>query len=165
MNQRPKLKIPMDRIDLYLEITAIMLLLFCVFTTLIIWSQLPERVPIHFNITGQADRYGSKASFLIILPVLLFLYLAFTILGKFPHIYNYVVKITKKNAEKQYRLAKRLISVLKNEIIIIFIIIQQSILSAAKSGVFPLKMNIGPIILIIILGTVAYYIAESYKAR
>jgi uncharacterized membrane protein len=155
----------MDRIDVCLEITAIMLLLFCVFTTLIIWNQLPERVPIHFNITGQADSYGNKTSFLIILPVILFLYLAFTILGKFPYIYNYVVKISKENAEKQYRLAKRLILVLKNEIIIIFIIIQQSILSAAKSGVFPLKFNIGPIILIILLGTVGYYIAVSYRAR
>lgn len=36
----------MDRIDVCLEITAIMLLLFGVFTTLIIWNQLPERVPM-----------------------------------------------------------------------------------------------------------------------
>lgn len=41
-----------------------------------IWNQLPERVPIHWNIHGQIDRYGDKLELLLIpifLPLLVYL--------------------------------------------------------------------------------------------
>ena len=43
-----------------------------------IWNQLPERVPMHWNIQGQIDRYGSKSELVLIilsLPVLIYLIL------------------------------------------------------------------------------------------
>lgn len=35
-----------------------------------IWNQLPEKVPMHWNIKGEIDRYGEKME-LIIIPILL----------------------------------------------------------------------------------------------
>ncbi|WP_437396326.1 SdpI family protein [Flagellimonas lutimaris] len=35
-----------------------------------VWNQLPEQVPLHYNITGEADRYGDKSE-LILIPILL----------------------------------------------------------------------------------------------
>lgn len=35
-----------------------------------IWSSLPEKVPLHWNIRGEIDRWGSKSE-LILIPVLL----------------------------------------------------------------------------------------------
>jgi len=35
-----------------------------------IWNQLPEKVPMHWNIKGEIDRYGDKIE-LIIIPILL----------------------------------------------------------------------------------------------
>tara|TARA_R110002033_G_C3876755_1_gene237673 strand:+ start:381 stop:1031 length:651 start_codon:yes stop_codon:yes gene_type:complete len=35
-----------------------------------IWNQLPEKVPMHWNIKGEVDRYGEKVE-LIIIPILL----------------------------------------------------------------------------------------------
>jgi len=48
-----------------------------------IWNQIPERVPIHWNIHGEIDRYGVKLELLII-PILLplLMYLIFLIIPK-----------------------------------------------------------------------------------
>ena len=34
-----------------------------------IWSDMPEQIPIHWNLQGEVDRYGSKAFGLLVLPV------------------------------------------------------------------------------------------------
>ncbi len=48
-----------------------------------IWGKLPEKVPLHWNINGEIDRYGSKTELLLI-PVLLPLltYVLFLIIPK-----------------------------------------------------------------------------------
>ncbi|NAS12654.1 SdpI family protein [Poritiphilus flavus] len=43
-----------------------------------VWNSLPEKVPLHYNMEGEADRYGDKAELLLIpflLPVLIYLIL------------------------------------------------------------------------------------------
>ena len=34
------------------------------------WGQLPDSVPVHWNIDGKVDRFGSKAELLILLPAI-----------------------------------------------------------------------------------------------
>jgi len=48
-----------------------------------IWDQLPERVPMHWNIKGEVDRYGEKVE-LIIIPILLplLVYIIFLVIPK-----------------------------------------------------------------------------------
>ncbi|MER3319702.1 MAG: SdpI family protein [Allomuricauda sp.] len=41
-----------------------------------VWNQLPEQVPLHYNIKGEVDRYGDKSELILIpflLPVLVYL--------------------------------------------------------------------------------------------
>jgi uncharacterized membrane protein len=35
----------------------------------IVWSMAPERIPVHWNINGQVDRYGGKWEGLLLMPV------------------------------------------------------------------------------------------------
>lgn len=165
VKQRPKLKIPLQTFDYFLEILSFAFILFCLTFTFVMWEQLPDRVGTHFNLAGQADNYGSKNELLILLPVLLLLYILLTILARFPHIYNYGVAITENNAERQYRFASRFITILKVEIIIIFTYIQFVTLQSAKSGSFALGIMFLPVILLIMLGTIGIYIALSLKAK
>ena len=51
-----------------LPIIAIVLLPFIYLAY--IWNQLPEQVPLHWNLQGEIDRYGNKAE-LILIPLLL----------------------------------------------------------------------------------------------
>lgn len=48
-----------------------------------IWNQLPEKVPVHWNIKGEIDRYGEKIE-LIIIPILLplLVYITFLVIPK-----------------------------------------------------------------------------------
>ena len=48
-----------------------------------VWEKLPEKVPVHWNIEGQVDRYGDKSE-LILIPLLLplLIYVLFTIIPK-----------------------------------------------------------------------------------
>jgi uncharacterized membrane protein len=34
------------------------------------WSQLPHRLPVHWNLQGQVDRWGSKFEGLLLLPII-----------------------------------------------------------------------------------------------
>jgi uncharacterized membrane protein len=47
-----------------------------------IWDQLPKKVPMHWNINGEIDRYGDKAELIIILLLPLFVYIIFLIIPK-----------------------------------------------------------------------------------
>jgi len=49
-----------------------------------LWNQLPEKVPLHWNIKGEVDRYGDKIE-LILIPILLPL-LIYVILSVVPKI-------------------------------------------------------------------------------
>ena len=40
---------------------------------LILWNKLPEQIPIHFNVAGAADQYGSKAFVVLGIPGLLWI--------------------------------------------------------------------------------------------
>lgn len=165
VKQRPKLKIPLRVFDYFLEISSTALILFCLTFIFVMWNQLPDRVATHFNFAGQADSYGSKNELLILLPVLLLLYILLTVLNRFPHIYNYVVEITENNAERQYRFARRFITILKTEIIMILTYIQFATLQSAKYGSFTLGMFFLPITLLMVFGTIGIYIVLSVKAK
>ncbi|WP_342662761.1 DUF1648 domain-containing protein [Gelidibacter mesophilus] len=48
-----------------------------------IWNQLPEKVPMHWNVKGEVDRYGNKVELLLI-PILLplLVYVIFLVVPK-----------------------------------------------------------------------------------
>jgi uncharacterized membrane protein len=64
-----------------LPILAIVLLPFIYLAY--IWSELPKKVPMHWNINGEVDRYGDKSELLLI-PILLplLIYVIFLVVPK-----------------------------------------------------------------------------------
>src|ERR1043165_7448180 len=58
------------------------------------WPRLPERIPVKFGLNGEIKEWGSR-SLALFLPLLsLAMYLGLTLLGRYPHRYNYPVTIT-----------------------------------------------------------------------
>ncbi|HMU10006.1 MAG TPA: DUF1648 domain-containing protein [Ferruginibacter sp.] len=123
METSPKIKLPLSSLDNKLELTSKIFLVVMWGLTLYTFLNLPITIPTHFNASGQADGYGNKLT-LLILPVLAtIIYLGLTQLNKYPHIFNYVTKITENNAQKQYIIATRMLRFLKLAILIIFSLI------------------------------------------
>ena len=69
MNNKPVLDIPKTLFEKTLDIVTAILYLAGIIYTIIIWNQLPDQVPAHYNGAGEVDRWGSKWE-LIILPVI-----------------------------------------------------------------------------------------------
>lgn len=77
------------------------------------WAQLPERIPIHFTVDGEANGWGSRATLVMVPCVMTFVYAGLTALVRVPHFFNYPWPITEENAERQYRSARMLMFVIK----------------------------------------------------
>ena len=120
MEARPKIKLNLSQLDHRLELAAKIFLVVLWGLTVYTFFKLPATIPVHFNASGQADSYGNKLT-LLILPVLAtIIYFGLTQLNKYPHIFNYMTKITEDNAQRQYGIATRMLRFLKLAILIIF---------------------------------------------
>lgn len=120
---RPKIKLTLKPLDKWLEALAISgciwLWTFCVRA----YTILPETIPTHFNFKGVADDFGSKATIFILPSIATAIYVLMTYLNQYPHIFNYMVKITEENAENQYRSATRMLRWVKLFVVVLFSII------------------------------------------
>jgi signal transduction histidine kinase len=96
---RPKIKLKLSSFDWLVEILAAIALIILIVITLIHYSELPDKVPVHFNISGEPDSYAGKMGIWILSIVGTVLYIGLTILNRFPHAFNYTAKITMENAE------------------------------------------------------------------
>ncbi|PYG89954.1 uncharacterized protein DUF1648 [Ruminiclostridium sufflavum DSM 19573] len=162
---RPKIEIPLKPVDIILEAISIVIFIVLCLYTAFSWPNLPDTVPVHFGFSGQADGYGNKSSLLFLLPVILILYTGLSLLQKFPHIYNYIVEITQKNALTQYTCAIRMMRVLKLIIVIIFSYIQFQSIRAASTGTTSLGLWFLPVVLVLLFGTLGFYLKASVRNK
>ena len=112
-----------DYISESLSIIAFLAMWLLTFYAIVIAS-LPDTIPIHFNLKGTPDGYGKKLNLLITPLVSTVIYIGMTIINRYPHLFNYPVKINEKNAVEQYLLATRIIRLIKLVIMLLFFIIK-----------------------------------------
>jgi len=165
MNSRPKIQIPLSGSDRLVEIVGILLLVGLWSFSLYCLAELPDTVPMHFNFSGEPDRYGSKKTILI-LPILgTLIYALLTFLCKFPHIFNYTVSITTENAARQYIIAIRTLRYLKISILLVFFLVVWTVYK------FSTEKNPGtfagflPIVLALVLIPSIVGIVQSIRKR
>jgi len=150
-----------DRLIILLgRITAVLLLILPWYY----FNDLPAEIPRHFDIEGQPDAYGSRSSIWLVTAIAIGLYVALEFLAKKLEIFNYPVKITAVNAQRQYRLAQRLVWTINLIIALIFLYLQIAVIRIAlglaeTAGTWILLA----IIVAIPLATIIYLIAASQK--
>jgi len=54
-SERPKIKVPLQTIDIVIELASITILLLMWIHIILEYSGLPETIPSHFNGAGEAD--------------------------------------------------------------------------------------------------------------
>ena len=147
-----------ERINKFLDIIGLALVVALVIMTFIYWGNAPDIIPTHYNFKGEVDAYGSKNTVFILLPIVLITYIGIAVLSKFPQVYNYPVEINLRNKEKQYLMASTFIRVLNVEIVTLFFFIQMNsgkVLSIAFLFIF----------LLIIFGSIGFYIYKAIKCK
>lgn len=85
-----------------------------------IWRKLPDSVPTHYNVIGEADGYGGKWTVWITPAVMLLMYQFLALIERRPGWWNTSVKITRENCIKVYGMLKNMIVTMKFIIILIF---------------------------------------------
>lgn len=98
------------------EIPLILVVLIPFIYIWVIWDQLPDKVPLHWNINGEVDRYGDKIELLMI-PILLplLVYLLFWIIPKIDP------KRKIKNMGRKYDLLKTFMTVFMSALAMVII--------------------------------------------
>ena len=152
------------KINKYLDIIGVVLVVALIVITCIYWIKAPDIVPIHFNFKGEIDSYGSKNTLFILLPIAIIIYIGLAILSKYPEVCNYRIEITPRNKEKQYSMASTFIRIMNVEILTLVLFIQISIAISMNNGK-SISIVFLPIALFILFGSVGFYIYKSVKFK
>ena len=112
------------------KIMNIIATLILIATTLILafnWPQIPDQVPTHFGLNGEADAYGGKVMLIFFDLLAWGLLVGMSILVKYPDKWNYPVKVTEENKTRLYALGRALMEITKLFMTILFSMIIISI--------------------------------------
>ncbi|TFV95944.1 DUF1648 domain-containing protein [Algoriphagus kandeliae] len=162
---RPIIQLEKGILDWILDGINVLLLVALITLPIIKLSELPDQIPVHFSADGLPDGYGSKYG-LWRLPVLgIGIFIALFFLKKSPHIFNYAVEITTKNAQKQYLLAVRMLGLLSVIILGSFLYIVHQKIQAALSGSIDLGLSFALWLGGTILFVLGVYIFLSLKRK
>ena len=127
------------------------------------WRTLPNIIPVHFGITGQPDKWESKGE-LWVLPALgLVIYVGLTILGRYAHKFNYPWEITPANAERQFQMARVVVSAVKALTMWLFAIITWQTVRVAMNQASGLGFLI-PAVIIVSTFTIVVYLWLGSRA-
>lgn len=158
MKHRPKIKLSLTLADKIIEAIGWIGILGIWILTLQNYMGLPDQIPIHYNFSGEADRFGNKAYILLLPIVATILFVAMTLLNRYPHIFNYPATITPHNAVRQYTIATRMLRFLKISIVLIFGLIVYEVIKYVEGDVEGLGTWSLPLILVLVLAPVVYFI-------
>jgi uncharacterized membrane protein len=117
---RPEIDIQKKSIDIFFEMVALLTIIFMWAFCLYHYKSLPEIIPTHYGANGIADDHGSKKTLFLIPGIVTIIVMGMRWLNRYPHKFNYMTAITADNAERQYRMATRLIRYLQFIISVLF---------------------------------------------
>src|SRR5690625_394845 len=121
--RRPKLTTPKTKSEWVWDLIGYSFFLGSIILLFVVWSKLPEKVPMHFNARGEIDGWGSKGVLLILPLIGVFTALMMYAFEKSPELYNYPKRLNESNAAQFYLHSRKLINQLKNICLIIFALI------------------------------------------
>lgn len=165
MNDRPKLKLKLNLLDISLEVLGWLTLIAIWVYTVLHYTDLPDIVPTHYNASGDADDFGGKGHILALPIVSSVLFIGLSILNNYPHLFNYPTELTQENALKQYTMATRLIRFLKFSISIIFGLIVLKTVQNALGQSEGLGVWFLPSALSLIFIPLIYYIVQQIREK
>lgn len=165
LTKRPVLQLPLSPLETFMEVASGIGILLAVIILLLYRPALPNSIPSHFNAAGRPDAWGDKGLLLALAGIPVAIYLAMTLLSRFPQIYNYPFALTEENVERQYRCARMVISALKVEIAWFFTYLEWRIIQTAFGNAQGLGSSLMIVLPICLIGTVVIYFYRASRLR
>lgn len=153
------MKLKITKFQFVIEIITLLFLIAMFVYLRQAWAGIPDKVPGHFDAAGQINRWGNKSELLMVPIISVILYLLLTAVTFFPAIWNVPASVTEENRTIVYESIRNMMCVMKLEMVLCFTYISyKSIKLQALSSYFFF------VFLVIIFGTMAYYLRKTLKA-
>jgi uncharacterized membrane protein len=165
MEKRPRIHVPLSHLDRFLIVSNWLLICVLFIIVFVQLPTLPEQIPVHYNAAGEADAYGGKYSILFIPIMGLVISIGLSILTRYPHIFNYPVKITEANAARQYAYATQFLRAVCLSCTILFFIISIKTLYNAQHPSGTLGIWFLPVAMLLFFIPVIRYLSKALKAK
>jgi len=138
---RPKIEIEKTNTDRVLEILIAIGMVAVWLLAALRYGNLPERIPSHFDSSGEITGWSSKSSIFLLPAIGTIVILLVYYIKRNPHWHNYPVKITTANAQKLYAASVNMLSWISLLCMLLFGFIEIIILEAASSKMIPWYFN------------------------
>lgn len=138
-----------------IEIITLLVLVAMIITVVTLFRKMPDVVPIHYNISGQIDGWGSKYVLLISPIIGVVICVGFFILLRVPRIWNMPFEPNENSKYKLYKSTRSLIGFLNLDFSLVFFYISYTTISVQKMS--PLFI---PVELVVIFGTLLYFLSN-----
>jgi len=155
-----QMKLKWSKFQMTIELITVILLILMWGYLIISWSDIPDKIPGHYNAAGIVDRWGNKNEILALPISSVLLYILLTVVSFFPLLWNVPVKITEENMDFVYSSSKNMLILLKLEVIICFTYIFYCNIKTHSLGIWFL-----PLWLAIIFGTIINYMIRVINYR
>lgn len=145
--------------NLFNVLGATALLLASVFMA-VRWPMIPQQIPRHFDLSGQADAWGSKSSLIVLLVAGWIVCLALYAIDFFPKIWNIPETTPQAQKAKVYRLCKSLLLYIRCLVaaLFAFLTVQGALSQQAMPGWFL------PAVFLLLFGGLAVFLAKIFSA-
>jgi hypothetical protein len=119
---------------------------------------LPAQIPVHFDLAGRPDRWGSPQMLWLIPVMTALIYSLMTLVARYPSAFNFPWRIKPAARPRLESIALHLISWLKVEVVGLFFCIQYEAIQYARNRSGELSPAFLPLVLVVIFGTIAWHI-------
>lgn len=157
------MKIKLDATDKIFEAASLLCLIGTVAILVFSIPGLPDTVPVHFNLNGEPNRYGSKNTLWAVIAISVFLYMLTGILSMFPQSFNYPSQ--KNDKEAQYKLGARFMRSLRAWILFFIMILSFIVVRSAKTGTAKGAVWLIAFVLAIVAGHLIYFFTKWKKIK
>lgn len=158
----PKVHFPIATVPAVLSL--ILLILHWSFVS-VHYQELPSDIPIHFDATGEADSYGSRAMLWLLPAINTLLFVLLTVLSRYPHRLNYPVSLTPSNTQALYRLGSATLQALQLSITVLLSLITWQSARIAMGHTDGLGSWMLPLVLSLIFLPLLVFVYRCYTIR
>ncbi|KAM9862234.1 hypothetical protein ACI1US_01843 [Leucobacter sp. BZR 635] len=137
---RPRKSYRTDAVTIWLRRGSIALTVGSALAVVSGYASLPDEIPIHFNLAGTADGWGSKSNVFLLIGIFVVIVSGSVWLSSKPHLFNYPTEITVESAQAVYREGERIMVWLAFVVSLIAVSFALSTLFEIDLGFFTLFM-------------------------
>ena len=163
VSKKERIDIPKTVLEMMANIAGYSIFAVTLVLTVFTWDSLPERVPVHFNASGDADRYGTAFELLMLPLIGIVVGITMEALERHPEIHNYPIRLSDSNRREFYLNSRKILNLTKNMVFIIFSIVILEMLSVAINGTSLIGGWMLPAILVLGLWPMVYGLLERRK--